>query len=78
VSDGQEQVPQAGRARLLLQVLDDGDGRPALARIGVLLQLLLVRALVRVDVLVHELLQARLEFLGLGGVVEVHVLTLLG
>jgi hypothetical protein len=59
----QEQVPQALRARLRLQRLDRLQRRPALAGLGVGLDLVLVALLGRIDVLVHEAQQLRLEFL---------------
>ena len=69
---GQEQVPQLGGARLGLELLDQRQRRPALAGGRVGLDLLRVAALVRVDVLGHEGADAFAQFLGAGGVAEVH------
>jgi hypothetical protein len=70
--DRQEQVPQAGGARLGLELLDHRQRAPALAGVRVGLQLLLVGLLVGIDVVVHEALHARLQVPGLGGVFEIH------
>ena len=62
--DRQEQVPQAGRAGLELELLDRLQRGPALAGLGVGRQFLLVILLGRIDVVVHELEQPGLQLLG--------------
>ena len=65
----QEQVPQPGGARLRLQLLDD---RPRLpAHVGA--DAVIVFALVRIDVLVHEMAELFLKVLDLGGMGEIHL-----
>ena len=68
----QKQVPQALLLGLVLQAFNQLQGRPALARLGIGFQLLLKGFLIRVDVRIHETQQARLQFLGLGGVIKIH------
>src|SRR5690606_10738535 len=67
---GQEQVPQPERARLGADL--GHDGRLGV-RVAARLELLLVHALVRVDVLVHEALHLAQHRLALVGRLEVHV-----
>src|SRR3989344_3535673 len=70
--DRQKQVPQPGSLRLGLEVLDGVQRAPALACGCVGGQFVFVGRLVRIDVVIHELEQLGLQFLGFGRVVKVH------
>jgi len=70
--DRQKQVPQPGGLCQGFECLDGLQGCPAPAGQGVGLELLAVGGFCRVDVLVHELLQLGLQFLGLGRIGEIH------
>ena len=64
----QEQIPQARRARLGLQLFDDSGGLPAVIRI----EFVRVALFVRINVLVHEGLQPFLERFDFVGKFEIH------
>ncbi|GAA1037337.1 hypothetical protein GCM10009557_50530 [Virgisporangium ochraceum] len=66
---GQEQVPQAGLAGLLFQVLDDGRAGP---RVGLRRDLLIEHRLGRIDVLGHEVGELLVQFRGAFVEAEVH------
>jgi hypothetical protein len=68
----QKQVPQAGGTGLGFELFDQFGGDPGIALGAVLGDFAEKARFVRVDVLVHELEQARPQFLYFGGVVEVH------
>ena len=55
-----EQIPQAGSPCLLLEFVHDRQRRPAILGI---MQLLRIHSLIRVDVLLHKVLQLRLQLL---------------
>ena len=67
-----EQVPQSGSLGFGLEVFDGLQRRPALACCRVGGQFGGVLAFGRVDVVIHELEQFLLQFLGFGRVIEVH------
>jgi hypothetical protein len=67
---GQEEVPEPGRARLALQLLDDRRDLPAIGAERA--HLLVVGLLVGVDVLVHEARELLERELGLVAVGEIH------
>jgi len=64
-----KQVPQARRARLRLQLLDNRSRLPPIAAIR---DLAVKRRLVRIDVLVHERSQTPLQLDDFVGMVEAH------
>ena len=65
---GQKEIPQAGRARLRLQLFNNLDRLPAIARVD----LVPVERLIGVNVFVHEPRKSRAKFIDLGSVGEMH------
>ena len=63
----QKEIPQARGARFRFKLLDDRHGPPTVFR-----DLLVIRALVGIDVIIHERGELFLETLHLIGIVEVH------
>ncbi len=74
----QEEVPQPGGAGLLLELLHDHGRHPGVALGAVGFDLMVEHILVRIDVFVHEGVEALLQVLDLGGVIEIHGVSLSG
>ena len=69
----QEQIPQAGSARLGLELFNQSGGNPRVAFGPVFGNFAEETGFVRVNVFIHELQQLGLQFFYFGAVVKVHV-----